>query len=334
MRCTPVHGFFFAASVHHPRSGDCATRLDFGQMTASTLWRSIEGMSPAVSPAPVAEVPLTGWRLRLYTIIFEADTRAGRWFDVALIVLILASVAVVVADSVPALQARWHQVFWAAEWVFTLLFTIEYVARLLCVRQPLRYATSFFGIVDLLALLPTYLALLLPEAHVLIDVRVLRLLRIFRVFKLTAYMTEYSSLGQALRASRRKITVFLTAVLMIVLVMGTLMYVVEGPSNGFESIPTAVYWAITTMTTVGFGDITPKTDMGRFIASVMMLLGWGTLAVPTGIVTAEMASQRGAAPQVPTTRTCPECLTEGHLPEAHYCLHCGAHLSPWQREGA
>ena len=249
--------------------------------------------APSSPDTPGTDTALQGWRLRLYTIIFEADTRAGRWFDVALIVLILASVAVVVADSVPALQARWHQVFWAAEWVFTLLFTIEYVARLLCVRQPLRYATSFFGIVDLLALLPTYLALLLPEAHVLIDVRVLRLLRIFRVFKLTAYMTEYSSLGQALRASRRKITVFLTAVLMIVLVMGTLMYVVEGPSNGFESIPTAVYWAITTMTTVGFGDITPKTDMGRFIASVMMLLGWGTLAVPTGIVTAEMASQRG-----------------------------------------
>ena len=248
--------------------------------------------APSSPDTPGTDTALQGWRLRLYTIIFEADTRAGRWFDVALIVLILASVAVVVADSVPALQARWHQVFWAAEWVFTLLFTIEYVARLLCVRQPLRYATSFFGIVDLLALLPTYLALL-PEAHVLIDVRVLRLLRIFRVFKLTAYMTEYSSLGQALRASRRKITVFLTAVLMIVLVMGTLMYVVEGPSNGFESIPTAVYWAITTMTTVGFGDITPKTDMGRFIASVMMLLGWGTLAVPTGIVTAEMASQRG-----------------------------------------
>ena len=148
------------------------------------------------------------------------------------------------------------------------------------------------------------------------------------------HLTEYRGLGQALQASARKIIVFISGVLMIVLVMGTLMYVVEGPENGFSTIPTSVYWAITTMTTVGFGDITPKTDMGRFIASVMMLLGWGTLAVPTGIVTAEMASQRGAAPQVPTTRTCPECLSEGHLPEAHYCLHCGAHLSPWQREGA
>ena len=283
--------------------------------------------------AQSTDKPLNGWRLKLYNIIFEAETPAGRRFDLALLVLILLSVAVVFADSVQELRDQYGNQFKLLEWAFTLIFTVEYIIRLLCVRQPLRYATSFFGIVDLLALLPTYLALLLPEAHVLIDVRVLRLLRIFRVFKLTAYMTEYSSLGQALRASRRKITVFLTAVLMIVLVMGTLMYVVEGPSNGFESIPTAVYWAITTMTTVGFGDITPKTDMGRFIASVMMLLGWGTLAVPTGIVTAEMASQRGAAPQVPTTRTCPECLSEGHLPEAHYCLHCGAHLSPWQREG-
>lgn len=291
-------------------------------------------MPPAVSPTPIAEVPLVGWRLRLYTIIFEADTLAGRRFDVALILLILASVGVVVADSVPLLHAQWHRVFWWAEWCFTVLFTAEYLARLVCVRHPLRYASSFFGLVDLLALLPTYLALLLPEAHVLIDVRVLRLLRIFRVFKLTAYMTEYSSLGLALRASRRKITVFLSAVLMIVLVMGTLMYVVEGPANGFVSIPTGVYWAITTMTTVGFGDITPKTDLGRFIASVMMLLGWGTLAVPTGIVTAEMTSRRDSPVPVLTTRTCHECLSEGHLPEALYCLHCGASLPHWQQGSA
>jgi len=202
-------------------------------------------------------------------------------------------------------------------------------------------------VVDLLALLPTYLALLLPETHALIDVRVLRLLRIFRVFKLTSYVAEYRVLGSALKASARKITVFITTVLMIVLVMGTLMYVVEGPANGFATIPTPVYWAITTMTTVGFGDITPRTDMGRFIASMMMLLGWGTLAVPTGIVTAEMTSQhlaamrapgaqgpgvQGPATPGPATRTCNECLTEGHLPEAIYCLHCGARLPQWLRE--
>ncbi|WP_087748090.1 MULTISPECIES: ion transporter [unclassified Acidovorax] len=285
---------------------------------------------PQVSPNP--DIPLQGWRLRLYTTIFEADTRAGRLFDVTLIVAILLSIAVVVADSVPALHQRWQRQFTWAEWGFTALFTLEYIARLACTRRPLRYATSFFGVVDLLAMLPTYLALLFPGAHALIDVRVLRLLRVFRVFKLTSYLAEYRGLGRALQASARKIIVFITGVLMIVLVMGTLMYVVEGPANGFSTIPTAVYWAITTMTTVGFGDITPKTDLGRFIASVMMLLGWGTLAVPTGIVTAEMTSQRLSATPAPTTRTCHECLTEGHLPEALFCMHCGARLPHWQHE--
>ena len=277
--------------------------------------------------------PLQGWRLRLYTIIFEADTRAGRLFDQWLIAIILISVAAVVISSVQAVDVRYHGWLTALEWLFTVAFTLEYLARLACVRHPMRYALSFYGVIDLLALLPTYVALLVPEVHALIDVRILRLLRVFRVFKLTAYVSEYQSLGRALAASRRKIMVFLSAVLMIVLVMGTLMYVVEGPANGFTSIPTAVYWAVTTMTTVGFGDITPKTDLGRFIASCMMLLGWGTLAVPTGIVTAEMTARRAAEP-LPTTRTCHECLTEGHLPEARYCLHCGAHLPAYQRENS
>lgn len=268
--------------------------------------------------------PLTGWRLRLYTVIFEADTRAGRLFDQWLIAIILASVLLVVLDSVQHLSGAWGTAFSTMEWLFTLAFTLEYIARLMCVRHRMRYALSFYGLIDLAALLPTYIALFVPEVHALIDVRVLRLLRVFRVFKLTAYMAEYQSLGQALRASRRKILVFLSAVLMIVLVMGTLMYVVEGPANGFSSIPTSVYWAITTMTTVGFGDITPKTDLGRLISSAMMLLGWGTLAVPTGIVTAEMTFARSSTP--PTTRTCHECLTEGHLAQAVYCFHCGASL--------
>lgn len=276
--------------------------------------------------------PLTGWRLRLYTIIFEADTRAGRLFDQWLIAVILTSVAVVVVDSVQRVGPAYRTVFASLEWIFTIAFTLEYVARLLCVRHPLRYALSFYGVIDLLALLPTYVALLVPEVHALIDVRVLRLLRVFRIFKLTAYVSEYQSLGRALKASRRKILVFLSAVLMIVLVMGTLMYVVEGPDNGFTSIPTSVYWAITTMTTVGFGDITPKTDLGRLISSAMMLLGWGTLAVPTGIVTAEMTARRLATE--PTTRTCQECLTEGQLPEANFCLHCGARLSEYFNDAA
>lgn len=285
-------------------------------------------------PAPDADLgkPLSGWRLRLYTIIFEADTVAGRRFDVLLILAILVSVGVVMADSVQHLSARYGEVFNGLEWVFTLVFTIEYIARLACVRHPWRYATSFFGVIDLLAVLPTYLALFFPELYALIDVRVLRLLRVFRIFKLAAYVAEYQTLAAALAASRRKILVFLSGVLMLVLILGTVMYVVEGPGNGFTSIPTSVYWAITTLTTVGFGDITPKTDLGRLIASFMMLMGWGTLAVPTGIVTAEMAAQRaGRRPPRPTTRTCHECLTEGHALDAAYCYRCGAKLPLYQR---
>lgn len=290
--------------------------------------------APPLPPSPdLDDKPLDGWRLRLYTIIFEADTRAGRLFDKTLIALILVSIAVVMADSVQSIHASHGRAFAVVEWIFTLLFTAEYIARLVCVRKPLQYATSFFGIIDLVAVLPTYLALFFPELHALIDVRVLRLLRVFRIFKLAAYVAEYQSLGRALAASGRKILVFLSAVVMMVLVMGTVMYVVEGPSNGFTSIPTSVYWAISTVTTVGFGDITPKTDLGRLISSFMMLLGWGILAVPTGIVTAEMAAERRLQHlALPTTRTCHECLTEGHLPEADFCFHCGAALPLYQHQ--
>ena len=272
--------------------------------------------------------PSGGWRLRWYRIIFESDTVAGRRFDQLLIAAIVLSVAVVMADSVAPLSARFGRVFDVLEWLFTVLFTLEYLARLACVRHPWRYARSFFGIIDLLALLPTYLALLFPEVYVLLDVRVLRLLRIFRVFKLTAYVAEYQALALALAASRRKILVFLSAVVMLVLILGTVMYVVEGPDNGFTSIPTSVYWAITTVTTVGFGDITPKTDLGRLVASFMMLLGWGTLAVPTGIVTAEMAAQRSGRLLVVKTRSCPQCHSEGHASSARFCADCGARLAP------
>jgi voltage-gated potassium channel len=198
------------------------------------------------------------------------------------------------------------------------------------VRHPWRYARSFFGIIDLLAILPAYLAVLVPEMHALIDVRMLRLLRMFRLLKLTAYVSEFGALYQALRASRRKILVFLSFVLLVVMIMGTLMYVVEGPENGFTSIPIGVYWAITTLTTVGFGDVTPKTDLGRFIASLMMLMGWGTLAVPTGIVSAELVGH--ATRREPTTRTCHACLSEGHSPSAKFCRDCGAELPPYQRD--
>ncbi len=277
--------------------------------------------------------PLAGWRLNVYTVIFEADTVAGRRFDVLLILAILISVAVVMADSVQSLSDHFDPLFNGVEWFFTVFFTLEYLARLVCVRRPLRYATSFFGVIDLLAVLPTYLALFFPELYALIDVRVLRLLRVFRVFKLAAYVDEYQALAQAFVASRRKILVFLSAVLMLVLIFGTVMYVVEGPGNGFTSIPTSVYWAISTLTTVGFGDLVPKTDFGRLIASFMMLMGWGTLAVPTGIVTAEMAAQRmGRRETLPTTRTCQVCLTEGQTESAKFCFNCGADLPDYQHD--
>lgn len=274
--------------------------------------------------------PEAGWRHKTYIVIFEADTRAGKRFDQWLIALILLSVFTVVLDSVAGIRAEHGSTLRALEWVFTAIFTVEYLTRLACVRHPLRYATSFFGVIDLIAILPSYIAFFVPEAHLLIDVRILRLLRVFRVFKLTGYVAEYSALGEALRASRRKIAVFLSFVFMVVLVMGTLMYVVEGPANGYTSIPMAMYWAITTMSTVGFGDITPQTEVGRFIASAMMLLGWGVLAVPTGIVTTEMAAQRMSRPT--TTRTCPECLTEGHLPDAKFCRDCGARMPRYVRD--
>ena len=289
--------------------------------------------TPAPTPPDPLQAygrPVEGWRLRLYTIIFEADTPAGRAFDLALVALILASVGVVMVDSVASVHERHGRLLTVLEWFFTLVFTAEYVARLLCVRHPARYAKSFYGVIDLVALLPTYLAVLVPGLHALIDVRVLRLLRLFRILKLAAYVAEFGALSRAIASARRKILVFLSFVLMVVVVMGTLMYVVEGPANGFTSIPVSVYWAITTMTTVGFGDITPKTDLGRVIASAMMLLGWGTLAVPTGIVSAEFTAQK--VPREPTTRTCHECLSEGHSPGARFCRDCGAELPPWQHE--
>ncbi|MES2188174.1 MAG: ion transporter [Pseudomonadota bacterium] len=280
--------------------------------------------SAAAGSVPFGK-PEGGWRLAVYRVIFESETPAGRLFDQVLIALILLSVGVVVVDSMPSVHARWHTVFGVMEWIFTAAFTLEYAARLACLRRPLRYARSFFGAVDLLALLPTYMALVFPALHVLIDVRVLRLLRVFRIFKLAAYASEFQTLGHALNASRRKITVFLAGVLMIVLVAGTLMYLIEGQEHGFTSIPTAVYWAITTMTTVGFGDIAPHTALGRFVSSVMMLLGWGTLAVPTGIVTAEMTARHGA--RVPfDARRCSHCGTTGHPADADFCRRCGTGL--------
>jgi voltage-gated potassium channel len=301
---------------------------------------------PQPDPGYVSQAPTTygrpppGLRRRMYDVIFEADTPAGRRFDIALVCAILLSILVVVLDSVPNLHFGYGHVLNAIEWSFTLLFTAEYVARLACVRRPWRYATGFYGAIDLLAVLPTYFSLLVPGSELLLDIRILRLLRVFRIFKLTLYLEEYTRLGEALAGSRRKIAIFLSVVLMAILILGTLMYVVEGPKNGFTSIPVAMYWATVTMTTVGYGDITPHTHLGKAIASFMMLLGWGILAVPTGIVTAEMSARRGdrrggppraleamAVPAPPpVARRCDACGSGGHEAGARFCKDCGAAL--------
>jgi voltage-gated potassium channel len=269
--------------------------------------------------------PAGGWRLRLYRVVFEADTPAGKIFDMVVIAAIVLSVAAVMADSVEAVATRHGALLNVLEWMFTILFTIEYIARLVCIKRPVRYATSFFGIVDLAAVLPTYLASMFPEAQVLIDVRILRLLRCFRIFKLTAYLSEFRLLGRAMANSMRKILVFLSVVVIVVLIVGTLMYVIEGPQHGFTSIPKSVYWALSTITTVGYGDIVPRTELGRTLAAIVMLIGWGILAVPTGIVTAEMTAQKFA--KEPAGTQCSMCGSAGHEGDAAYCRVCGYRLS-------
>ncbi len=274
--------------------------------------------------------PESGWRQRWYTIIFEADTRPGRLFDVALLIAIVASVLVVIADSLPAVHSRLGTLFTVLEWMFTLFFTAEYVMRILVVRRPLRYVFSFYGVIDFISIMPTWLAFFVPELAFLIDVRLLRLLRVFRILKLTIYFEEAQILYRALANSRRKIFVFLGTVFIITVILGTVMYVVEGPQHGFTSIPVSMYWAVVTLTTTGFGDMVPKTPLGQFITSLTILLGYGIIAFPTGIVGAELAASIMKRPL--TTRTCTHCLTEGHDPDALYCRHCGHQLPAYQSE--
>lgn len=267
--------------------------------------------------------PPSGVRAWLHEVIFESDTPAGKAFDVALLWTILLSVLAVMLESVGPIRAHYGATIRIAEWAFTVLFTLEYVLRLVAVRRPILYARSFYGLVDLLALLPSYVSLLLPGAQSLLVVRVVRLLRVFRVLKLVSFLGEAEVLLTALRASRPKITVFLGAVLSTVVIMGSVMYLVEGEANGFDSIPRGMYWAVVTMTTVGFGDITPKTVLGQFIASLLMIAGYGILAVPTGIVSVELAA---AARKHVDTQACPGCGSYGHDPDATYCKHCGTAL--------
>jgi voltage-gated potassium channel len=261
------------------------------------------------------------WRRRLHEIVFEADTRAGRTFDATVLAAILLSVAAVLLESIPEIRRDYGPALHAIEWVFTLLFTVEYALRLLSVDRPLRYAASFLGIVDLLAFLPTYLAALFPAAQSLLVLRAVRLLRIFRVLKLARFLEDAEQLLRALRASRRKITVFFGGLLTVVLIVGTLMYLIEGEEHGFTSIPRSMYWAVVTMTTVGYGDIVPRTGLGRLLSAVVMILGYSIIAVPTGIVSVELSQSRRVS-----TQHCPSCATYGHDPDARHCKHCGAAL--------
>ena len=275
---------------------------------------------------PAVQKRLHPWRENLYEIIFEADTPAGKLFDVALILSIMLSVVVVMMDSVASLSDRYGAWLSAAEWIFTLFFTAEYIFRMLCVRRPLRYACSILGIIDLLAILPSYLSLFFPGTQYLLVIRVLRVLRIFRVLKLVHYLGEVRALNRAIAASRRKITVFLFTVLTLMVIFGSLMYLIEGGKNGFTSIPKSIYWAIVTMTTVGYGDISPQTNTGQTLASLIMILGYGILAVPTGIVTSELS--RASRKREVSTQVCPSCLSEGHDPDALFCKYCAARLNP------
>ena len=264
------------------------------------------------------------WRKRLHEIIFEADTAAGKAFDVLLMISILASVIAVMLDSVTPIRASLGVTLNRIEWFFTLLFTLEYILRLLCVKQPIRYAVSFYGVVDLLAIVPTYLSILIPGSHYLLVIRVLRILRIFRILKLVQYLAEARLLVEALKASGRKITVFLFTVITLVIILGSLMYVIEGEAHGFSSIPRSIYWTIVTLTTVGYGDISPQTAIGQLLASVVMILGYGIIAVPTGIVTVQLSDVYRK--KKITTQACPSCSAEGHDPDAIFCKFCGAKL--------
>ncbi len=265
-------------------------------------------------------------RKKLYEIIFEADTRSGKFFDLVLIFLIFASIVIVMLESVPGNSPETTLILQGAEWVITILFTAEYFLRIWVVQKPSVYIFSFYGVIDLLAILPSYVGLLLAGTHMLIIFRSLRLLRVFRVLKLTRYVQESSKLWLALRASRKKIGVFLFFILILVTILGTIMYIVENPYNpGFSSIPRSIYWAIVTLTTVGYGDIAPVTVVGQFLASMIMIMGSSIIAVPTGIVTSEMAKSKTSTNA--NTQVCPRCLKDDHQDGAVYCSRCGEKLN-------
>lgn len=264
------------------------------------------------------------WKTKLYQIIYEADTAAGKWFDIILIIAILFSILLVMLESVESFDAKYHNFLNTSEWIITILFTLEYFARILVIKKPTKYIFSFYGIIDLLATIPKYVSLIFGGAQALIVLRALRLLRVFRILKLTRYLGASINLTTALKASKTKILIFLFSVIVLTIILGTIMYLIEGPENGFTSIPISMYWAIVTLTTVGYGDLSPSTPFGQFIASFVMILGYGIIAVPTGIVTSEMSKQDAKIHT--NTQTCPYCLADKHLDDAEFCHKCGRKL--------
>lgn len=267
---------------------------------------------------------MKNFKERLYEIIFEADTREGKIFDLVLLVIIVVSIVLVMLESVPFIRQNHQQVLKISEWTITLVFTIEYFLRVFIVKKPFRYIFSFYGIIDFLAVIPTYLGLFIVGSHSLVVIRMLRLLRIFRILKLTRYTQAGQNLGKAMWASREKISVFIFFVIILVVIIGTVMYLVEGEVHGFTSIPRSIYWAVVTLTTVGYGDISPQTSFGQFLASIVMIMGYAIIAVPTGIVTAEMIKPSSGS----NTQVCPRCLHDKHDNDAVYCKKCGAKMNP------
>lgn len=278
------------------------------------------------------------WKTKLHEIIYEADTPAGKLFDVVLLIAILASIVLVMLESINSFDEKYHDLLNIGEWIITILFTIEYILRIITVNKPIKYITSFYGIIDLLSTIPKYLSLIFVGTHALVALRALRLLRVFRILKLARYLGASNQLANAIKASRAKIAVFLFAVLIASVIFGTIMYLVEGEENGFTNIPKSVYWCIVTLTTVGFGDIAPQTPLGQFIATLIMILGYGIIAVPTGIVSAEYtkASEgkgkltKEEEAQLKTvvlnTQCCVNCLSEKHQDGAEFCHKCGCKL--------
>ncbi len=275
----------------------------------------------------------SNWRVKLHQIIYEADTPLGKLFDVILLILILLSVVLVMLESVKTIDARFHNLLYIGEWIITIFFTFEYIARVITVKKPSNYIFSFYGVIDFLSTIPLYLSFILTGSSYLLTVRALRLLRIFRILKITRYIGESNKLKKALMDSRPKILIFLFAVLIISIIAGTIMYLVEGEESGFISIPASVYWCIVTLTTVGFGDIAPVTPLGQFIASIIMIMGYGIIAVPTGIVSAEYTKSLRTSKDDPSyvhvnTQACRNCGASKHRDDADYCHRCGTPLHP------